>query len=335
MKEEQKEKGSTYGRLSLRKQLFLESRAMAEHALANGKHVSPEIIKTIESYTKVTDVTGGEVTLLGNLLRDDVCIDGLVEAHNKLAKIVEPAKPQTILLLDMEQNDTGFWQFLGAVPLVRQMIVVSVVCLVLFVGIGLSGDVNQGAKSILEGKGLPLLLNLLFYLTAAGLGASFAGLYKANMYITEGTFDTTYNASYWVRFLLGLIAGLIMAVMISDQAFAASETANSLLEHGIIRPLLAILGGFSADLVYTILSRFVETLESLFRGSSKRLISAEVNKKNLQTAKEQAQKEMKVVSNLMHAQHAITGTSGPEEIKKRLDHLIKDVMKDTTFISGR
>ncbi len=326
----EKEQSHAYARLSLRKQLFLEARAMAEHALANGNKVPPELVNIIESYTTVSDVTGEEKNL-GNLLRNDVCIDRLVDVHNALAKIVEPAKPRTILLLDMEQRTTGFWKFLGAVSLVRQMIVVAAFCLVLFIVIGLSGDVNQNAASILEGKGLSLLFNLLFYLSAAGLGASFAGLYKANAYITEGTFDTTYHASYWIRFLLGLIAGLIMAVMISGETVEATANAKGLLEHGIIRSLLAMLGGFSADLVFTILSRFVETLESLFRGSSKNMISAGIEKKSVQTAKEQAQKDIQIVSNLMKAQQTITGESKPEEVKQKLDLLIKDIMRESEF----
>lgn len=56
--------------------------------------------------------------------------------------------------------------------------------------------------------------SIKYYLAAAGLGVSFAALYKANTFIANGTFDPTYHASYWIRFFLGLIAGLILAIMV-------------------------------------------------------------------------------------------------------------------------
>lgn len=327
MTKENMKKANAYAGLSLRKQLYLEARAMAEHALANGSHVPAEVIKTIESFTTVTDVTGNEEDL-SSLLKNDADIDDLVDVHNMLVKIVEPAKPRTILLLDMEQKTTGFWKLLGPVSLIRQMILASITCLALFVLISLSGHVNSQIESsgILESQGIPLLLNLLFYLAAAGLGASFAGLYKANSYITKGTFDTTYHASYWIRFLLGLIAGLIIAVLVSEQAFDKATDVNRFLEPGIIRPLLAMLGGFSASLVYTILNRLVETVQSLFRGSSSELISAKVKEAGTHFAAEQVQQNVKVVSNIMNAQKLLNENKDPEEVQSKLNHLIKDIM---------
>ena len=129
-----------------------------------------------------------------------------------------------------------------------------------------------GAGTIFSLDGIPLLLNLFLYVSAAGLGASFAGLYKANQYITNGTFDPAYSASYWIRFFLGLISGLMLAVLISKNTMEGI----TLLEDGVIRPLLGIVGGFSADLLYTFLSRMVESLKSLFEGSVKQAVDLKV-----------------------------------------------------------
>ena len=57
-------------------------------------------------------------------------------------------------------------------------------------------------------SGHVLLYNLLFLIAAAGLGASFQALFQANRYVVAGTFDPKYESSYWIRFVLGLIAGL-------------------------------------------------------------------------------------------------------------------------------
>jgi hypothetical protein len=78
--------------------------------------------------------------------------------------------------------------------------IVGLISLMMFIGIALFAEVNSAGGNILQSNGWALLLNLLFYISAARLGASFSGLYKANSYITNGTFDPIYQASYWIRF---------------------------------------------------------------------------------------------------------------------------------------
>lgn len=63
------------------------------------------------------------------------------------------------------------------------------------------------------------------------------------------------HSSDWVRFNLGLIAGMVLAVLVPI------DTGSKTFE----RPLLALLGGFSASVVYRILQRLVDTLESSCR----------------------------------------------------------------------
>ena len=77
----------------------------------------------------------------------------------------------------------------------------------------------------------------------------------------------------YLPFFLGLIAGLMLSVLISKDAFKGGAGVVTLFEPGIIHPLLAMLGGFSADLLHTILNRLVEAVESLFRGGSKNVVA--------------------------------------------------------------
>lgn len=205
--------------------------------------------------------------------------------------------------------------------------IAAIISLVLFITIGLSPEVNSKGGGVMESDGIPLLLNLLFYLAAAGLGASFAALYKANTFITNGTFDPTYDASYWIRFFLGLIAGLILAVLISDDAFAGDDQIQY-LEQGIIRPLLAILGGFSADLAYTVLSRLVETFQSLFRGSTSSLIASQVQEEKTRLADLQSQQQMKLVAELMLLQQKIGSGAELEDMHQAINKLLNDIMPD-------
>jgi len=312
-----------YARLNLRDQLFREGRAMAEYALANGNKVPASVIKTIESFTVKSDNVVEEEASV----RQDLDIEDLVVAHGILVKLVEPAKPKTILLLDMEQKAKGIFKFLGPVALIRQMMIAAILSLAFFVILAMTEAVSVNAGNIMSQFGPNLLINLLFYLAAAGLGASFAGLYKANSYITKGTFDPTYHASYWIRFFLGLIAGLVLAVMVSEDYFSKNVSGDvAFLEQGIVRPMLAMLGGFSADLTYTILSRLVETFQSLFMGSAKNMIESKEQELKASLATSQGQQQVAMASNLVNLQQAVGNGAGVEDVKNKINNMLEEVM---------
>lgn len=305
---------------SLRDQLYREAYAMSEYSLTNGLNTPSTAIATLERYKLDTSNDG-----CIDSVREDLPIEPLIKAHDALAKTIQPAKPRTILLLNYEKKHKGFFNFLGPVALIRQLMVAAIISLTLFIGLALFPEVDSSGGNIMKQEGFTLLLNLLFYLAAAGLGASFAALYKANSYITNGTFDPTYQASYWIRFFLGLIAGLILAVLISQDAFEKANADGQLLEHGIVRPLLAILGGFSADLAYTVLSRLVETVESLFRGSSKSMVDNQVAEQKNRLDDDQRQKEMKMVGDLVSLQQQIS-SGDPKQATAAVNELLGSMM---------
>jgi hypothetical protein len=171
--------------------------------------------------------------------------------------------------------------------------------------------------------GFEQLARLAFYMSAAGLGASFAGLYQANHYISKGTFDPTYQASYWIRFSLGIIAGLLLAILISEKSIAE----EGMLSKGIARPLLALLGGFSADLLYTFLNRMVETFKSLFVSSTQDLLDAKTIEGKSKLAGLEVDSRMKLAKNLMDVQQQIAATSDPEEVKQQLNELLQNLIQ--------
>ncbi len=315
-----------YAGLGLREQLFMEARAMAEYALANGFKVSVSVVQTLERYEVIQDDDGKTCEV-----NRELPIADLVRAHAALVKLVDPAKPSTILLLDFEQQSKGPLKFLGPVSLIRQMMVAAIISLLLFVLLGLSPNVNAGGGNILSSNGLPLLLNLLFFLAAAGLGASFAALYKANAYIADGTFDPTYHSSYWIRFFLGLIAGLMLSVLISDKAFADTGDASTLLEPGIIRPLLAMLGGFSADLAYTVLSRLVETFESLFRGSAKTIVKSQLQEEKSRLVGQQIQQQSKLALDLLQLQQQMKESDDPQVLQQNINKMLSELLPNGDF----
>lgn len=326
----------------LEEQIILECKAMAKYAFASGLAVPGNLIQVLENFnrkadegsepaaiTEVTDDTNDNPGNAGEKAAKSTVnkvslpyipgISSLIGVHEKLVKIVEPAKPRTILLLEEESQQSGLFKFLGSVAFIRRMIMAAIICLVLFVTISLSPEINNqpGSWNLFQSSGWSLLLKELFLLSAAGLGASFTALFKANRYIVEGTFDPKYESSYWIRFSLGFIAGMILATLIPIEKSMEADFG---------KPLLAMLGGFSADLVYRIISRVIESLESLFRGDNKSLLQAQKQYTKVRAAEEDTQNRFKLAANIMKVQQNIDASTNPEEIKKKIGKLMDDML---------
>ena len=325
--------------VDIQKQVFQECRTMAEYALSNGLAVPVDVVETIAAAGQDPLPEATDAAKTG--------LDRLVSAHQTLSGLVKPALPRTILLLDREQKSNNIWGFLGPVSIIRQMMIAAFISTASFILIALSPDITVGAGDIFQSHGWPLLLNLLFYISAAGLGASFAALYKANSYITRGTFDPTYHTSYWIRFCLGLIAGLVLSVMVSDSALhgaegqagnalnaASSITANDFLNPAFLRPMLAMLGGFSADLLYTILNRLVETTASLFQGSTKNLLDMQRQEAEARLAANNIQSQIDLAAKLVKLQQDVGKGTNPADIQAKIDKLLNDVMPNTGSTGG-
>ncbi len=319
-----KQDTNCYADLNLREQIYLECRAMAEYSLAKGKSVPVFVIENIElmeDYSSDDEV--GEKSELK--IRKDIGLANLVDAHDFLARLVEPATPQTILLIDMEQKHTSMLSFLGAVSLIRQLMMAAIISLIVFVALMATSfiDGTKLAEDVLSAEGIDQLIRLAFYMSSAGLGASFAALYKANFYISKGTYDPSYQASYWIRFSLGIIAGLLLAILISER----SMQTEGFLSNGVARPLLAILGGFSADLLYTFLHRMVETFKSLFENNSQNMLDAKAMEAKAKLASLEVEGRMNLAQDLMQMQQEIGSSSTPEEVKQQLNELLQNLVQ--------
>ncbi|HEX2052763.1 MAG TPA: hypothetical protein VHJ78_03420, partial [Actinomycetota bacterium] len=226
--------------------------AMARYALGSGKAVPANIMDSLH-LLKTAGLDASE--LPGPSGKPQSAIALLTRAHTQLSQIVAPATPRTLLLVEEDRQDLSRWRFLGPVRIIRRLMAVGLVCLLGFIVTTIS-PWGTGRVNLAQDWGLPLLANELLLLFAAGIGAAFAALFKVNSYVTEGTYDPRYDASYWARFALGLLAGMVLALLIPV------DDVNSRLG----QPILALLGGFSASVVYRLLARLVETLESLVQG---------------------------------------------------------------------
>lgn len=294
--------------------IMQECLAMIKHLSARGEKipVEAEVLLDCES----------EIEGLRNL--DQLCESGelnrtqLLELHFILSSKISPARPQTIKLLYDETKHASFFHFLGSVGLVRRLMAASLISLALFIVISISPMVNAASvkEGVLKSEGLKLLLNLMFFLSAAGLGASFSNLFEANKYIINNTYDPKYEPAYWIRFVLGLIAGLMMAVLIPIDTTGDTEM--------ITVPLLAMLGGFSASLVYRILDRFVKTLGTMIQGDNETKYEAKmIEYKNLATQETQNSKNKNLAHLLML--QAKLNENNDEELKRYLKKIIADI----------
>jgi len=286
---------------AFKRQLLEECFAMAGYASNNGLKADPEDISEL-SQMRALDV-------------NHLDIRKLYEIHKKLSAVIEPATPSAIALIYREKKRNHFFLFLGPVPLIRQLSAISIFFLLMLIFIGLSPDVNQSTivHGIMMSEGRELLLNLLFLLACAGLGASFSALFQANNYIASMNYDPRYDSSYWSRILLGLISGLILVELLPANIYQE----GSMKTFG--KPALAILGGFSATLVHRVLQRLVDTLESLVKGDPRSTRQATEYTARAKLSEEKAKWDMDVIKKIMNFQAGLDDNQSVEEIKRQFN----------------
>jgi hypothetical protein len=127
-----------------------------------------------------------------------------------------------------ERERHPLWSALGPVPLVRQMLGVTLFSLVVLLVVSIDAAVNTEnmTKSLLQLSGFPLLMVEGFLVSAASLGACFANLQRINTFISEGTYDPRFQSTYWTRWVMGVFPGVILSQLVY----------NSLLEHSAADP---------------------------------------------------------------------------------------------------
>jgi uncharacterized membrane protein len=293
--------------LPLRAQILRECEEMAEFAFARGKHVPAWAVQAIHAAVAAPAAAGQPAS--EELKRLSV-------AHEALARVVAPATPQALVLLD-EESESGL-SFLGPVPFVRRMAVTAMVMVVAFVLFSLSHYINNPNNGdIMGADGTALLVNELFFMSAAGMGAAFHALFEANRFIVTRNFDPRYEVSYWIKFLLGLIAGLIMVTLVPIDASSG---------HGFARPTLAMLGGFSAAAVYRILVRLVDTMESLVQGDAKTMLESRAAAMKMQADHDVAQQKMKMTTDLVALQQKLAAGAGGDEVREQLNKIVNSMM---------
>ncbi len=306
--------------LSIREQYIQDSNLMLRYALNKGIAIPASIVKTLEGYVVKDSIDKGHTDFNSVTYDPDMVNDlkSLVNTHERLIKIVYPATPDSIRYLIDEENKPSYLKFLSPISFIRQMMGAAMICLVIFMLLSMLTYVSFATdENVMGSSGLPMLSNLLFFMAAAGLGASFAELFEADEYITKGTFDPIFLSSYWMRFTLGLIAGMLLATLVP------MSEANTKLEL-LARPTLAMVGGFASSLVYRILKRFVETVEIMFGGKSKAI--KVMNREKSKILGDIKNTRAKFTRQIAELSEALNAGVDPQKVKEKVEKIFDELV---------
>ena len=233
-----------------------ECEAMVLYALGAGVHVSPTLLIPFHPKPdlKEADTASSQAR---------ITLGDLSQIHAALSDLIAPATPRAITLMYEEKAKHPRLSAFGPVPIVRQLLLVACLSLTAMLLLALSPHINPDSMQhdLLEGSGVNLLICEMFLVSASALGSSFAALFKLNRFITQGTYDPRYSSTYWIQLALGIIAGVVLSQII----FHTMEGSNGSTRHRAFdQPILALIGGFSAALVYRILNRILSGIEVIF-----------------------------------------------------------------------
>ena len=315
-----------------------ECEAMVQHAFSTGRAVPVEVMEHLDRAVSAPDES---VTVAASDRRDDASsadtearsasavemsrFVSLAVAHAGLARAIAPATPEAVLLMADERRRHPAWSEFGPLPLVRQMLGLAMLSLVLLLAVSLSPQITtvNMSKTLLELSGYPLFMIEAFLFSAASLGSCFANLQRINTVISDGTYDPRVQSTYWTRWVMGVISGIILSQIVYDFFLhSGSDSTARATPAAIGQPILALLGGYSVDFVHGILKRGINTLGNFFGLS---MDEGAGNQQRAAMAEALAQERLATASELAGLQRALAANADTGDVRNRLDALIQRI----------
>jgi len=235
-----------------------ECEVMLHHALKNDKEIPPDVARQLGH--ALSDPSAGA---------DGAAqIEMLVQLHGQLSALVAPACGRTLVLFDEERQMHPRLYVFGPVRLVRQMLALAMMmllstCLLSTFDVVNDTNVAAGWFAVSGEKAFGVLG---FLLAAAGLGSIFSNLSTMSRYIEQANYDVTYEGSYWTRFVLGLISGVVLGEILFDLAMKPATASTGTLSAASERIVFAFLGGFATPPVQRLLTNLSDALGTLLQG---------------------------------------------------------------------
>jgi len=219
-----------------------------------------ELISEINNMLSYAIYNGITINTQINPLIQNSNVDDLINAHNLLCKNVAPATPKSIEYTKVLRQEGDNKSFFRKLPLVRNLILLSLFFLITFVLTSMSAEVNNDSldEGLMKNHGLPLLLNMSFLVSVSGLGVLFYLLKDVSSAVKNNTLVSEESISYVAQIVLGIIAGLLMSEVISF--YSGDPQGINLLD----KTFLALFGGFSSDAIFTILQGVINKIKNLF-----------------------------------------------------------------------
>lgn len=303
-------------------QLVSEMSAMAAHALGAGLAVPGWIIEIVARAEALETPGSGRpgVELPGHLpqpLRTP-SLGEIARAHAELAKLVAPATPDLILMLEIESDVPRIKRVFGQARITRSFMFTALLAILCFIATSLSSYVNDPQHGdVFTSSGLPLFINELFFLSSAAVGASFSLLFQIDREITAGTLSPKHQSSYWVQFILGIVAGLLLSTVLSVHSLAQAG-AEGAGQAPFRNAVLALVGGFSSSVVQRLIRRIIEALETVVRGSAEQEMQLRENASRQRLDEALSRERLRTMLLLTDLQRRLMGGESPEALRALL-----------------
>jgi hypothetical protein len=196
-----------------------------------------------------------------NSLIQNSNVDDLINAHNLLCKNVAPATPKSIVYTKKLYEKVAKKSIFNRLPLLRNLMLLSLFFLIAFIAIGQSDLVNNASlkNGIMNSSGAALVLNLSYLASVAGLGVLFYLLKEVSTSLKKGTLVPEDSIAYMSQILLGIMAGLIMSEILSPYIIDPDSKVSM-----FNKSVLALIGGFSSDAIFSILQGMINKIKGIF-----------------------------------------------------------------------
>ncbi len=233
-------------------------------AVASEQGISQEVIdqlsRDINIMLSFASKNGIIINTEVNGLIQNSSVDDLILAYNLLCKNVTPATPKSIEYTRRVNIEGKEKSIFNKIPLVRNLIILAILFLVSYILLGLSENVNNDSldKGVMSNHGIPLLFNIGYLASISGLGVLFHLLKTISNSVERSTLVAEESINYMAQILLGVIAGLLMSEVITVATIDASNV------NLFNKSLLALIGGFSSDAIFTILEALITRLKNIF-----------------------------------------------------------------------
>lgn len=198
----------------------------------------------------------------------------LVQVSVELARLVAPATPEGTLAVYQSSGRPIVIRWIPSVAAIRGQLLVALLA-VLLGGAMLIWDPSVniylrhifatfmdslGVANEVAALGQSQMLKALLYLVSlAALGAVFRGLLRALDFYRDRQFDPAHNTSYFARTILGILSGVILALVVASLPLKGDAATISIT-------IVALIGGYNVDTVRTVLNRLASSVEALVGG---------------------------------------------------------------------